>query len=125
MGQSIFHQFPSYKTTWTFKCRNEDIRFTEEMVEEIKAQIEHYCSLRFTEEELNYLKSIKWLKESYIDFLRLWQPRYQDFIISTEGENDLSIEATGTWLNTSMYEVPTLAIVNEVYFRMAYDTISS
>jgi len=121
MGQSIFHQFPSYKTTWTFKCRNEDIRFTEEMVEEIKAQIEHYCSLRFTEEELNYLKSIKWLKESYIDFLRLWQPRYQDFIISTEGENDLSIEATGTWLNTSMYEVPTLAIVNEVYFRMAYD----
>ena len=27
----------------------------------------------------------------------------------------------GTWLNTSMYEIPTLAIVNEVYFRMAYN----
>ncbi|MBQ4374733.1 MAG: nicotinate phosphoribosyltransferase, partial [Erysipelotrichales bacterium] len=33
----------------------------------------------------------------------------------------LKLEATGTWLNTSMYEIPTLAIVNEVYFRMQYD----
>jgi nicotinate phosphoribosyltransferase len=33
----------------------------------------------------------------------------------------LSIETKGTWLNTSMYEIPTLATVNEVYFRMAYD----
>ncbi|MBO7564745.1 MAG: hypothetical protein J6T40_07900 [Clostridiales bacterium] len=21
MGQAIYHQFPSYKTTWTFRCR--------------------------------------------------------------------------------------------------------
>ena len=121
MGQCIYHQFPSYKTTWTFKCRNSDVYFTEEIVEEIREQIRHYCTLRFTEEELEYLSKIKWLKESYIDFLRLWQPRLQDFNITTEGENGLSIEAYGTWLNTSMYEIPTLAIVNEVYFRMAHD----
>lgn len=24
MGQTIFHQFTDYKTTWTFKCRNTD-----------------------------------------------------------------------------------------------------
>ena len=30
MGQAIYHQFPGYKTTWTFKCRNEDVHFTEE-----------------------------------------------------------------------------------------------
>ena len=24
MGQTIFHQFTDYKTTWTFKCRNEE-----------------------------------------------------------------------------------------------------
>lgn len=121
MGQCIYHQFPSYKTTWTFKCRNADVHFTEEMVEEIREQIRHYCTLRFSEEELAYLQGIRWFKESYIDFLRLWQPRYQDFEITANGENGLSIEATGTWLNTSMYEIPTLAIVNEVYFRMAYD----
>lgn len=121
MGQAIYHQFSDYKTTWTFKCRNKDVMFTPEMVEEIKNQIRAYCELRFTEEELNYLNNIKWIKGSYVDFLRLWRPRFEDFEISTDGDHGISIEAKGTWLNTSMYEIPTLAIVNEVYFRMAHD----
>ena len=121
MGQAIYHQFSDYKTTWSFKCRNLDVKFTEEMVEEIKKQILAYCELRFTEEELEYLDGITWLKGSYVDFLRLWRPRYEDFIITTDAECGLAIDTTGTWLNTSMYEIPVLAIVNEVYFRMTYD----
>ena len=101
MGQAIYHQFSDYKTTWSFKCRNEGIYFTED--------------------ELEYLHHIRWLKGSYIDFLRLWHPRFEDYEIKHEGEKGLTIETKGTWLNTSMYEVPTLAIVNEVYFRMSYD----
>ena len=121
MGQAIYHQFPGYKTTWSFKCRNADVRFTDEMVEEIKKQIRLYCELSFKEDELKYLDNIQWLKGSYVDFLRLWHPRYEDFTISTDDDCGLSIETRGTWLNTSMYEIPTLAIVNEVYFRMQYD----
>lgn len=121
MGQAIYHQFPSYKTTWTFRCRNKDVKFTPEMVQEIRDQIETYCTLRFTEDELAYLDNIKWFKGSYIDFLRIWQPRFEDFEITTNADCGLAIEAKGTWLNTSMYEIPTLAIVNEVYFRMNYD----
>lgn len=121
MGQAIYHQFTDYKTTWSFKCRNTDVHFTSEMVEEIKEQIKAYCDLRFTEDELEYLHNIKWLKGSYVDFLRLWQPRYEDFEITTNADCGLSIETFGTWLNTSMYEIPVLAIVNEVYFRMAYN----
>lgn len=121
MGQAIYHQFSDYKTTWTFKCRNTDVKFTAEMVEEIKEQIKAYCGLRFTEDELAYLENIRWIKGSYVDFLRLWQPRFEDFEITTDAECGLSIETRGTWLNTSMYEIPTLAIVNEVYFRMSHD----
>ena len=121
MGQAIYHQFPDYKTTWTFKCRNTDVKFTAEMIEEIKEQIKAYCELRFSEEELEYLDTIEWFKGSYIDFLRLWHPRYEDFEITTDADCGLTIDTRGTWLNTSMYEIPTLAIVNEVYFRMAYD----
>ncbi len=121
MGQAIYHQFSDYKTTWTFKCRNKDVHFTTEMVKEIKRQIRLYCNLRFTEEELEYLDRIKWIKGSYCDFLRLWAPRYEDFSFGTDDPCGLTIETRGTWLNTSMYEIPTLAIVNEVYFRMAYD----
>ncbi len=121
MGQAIYHNFPDYTTTWSFKCRNTDVKFTPEMVDEIKRQILAYCDLTFSEEELTYLASIKWIKKSYVDFLRLWHPRYEDFTIGTDAACGLSIETNGTWLNTSMYEIPTLAIVNEVYFRMAYD----
>lgn len=121
MGQAIYHQFPSYKTTWSFKCRNQDVQFTKEMVEEIREQIKAFCDLTYTEEELQYLDNITWIKGSYIDFLRIWNPRFEDFEITEDGPCGLSIETRGTWLNTSMYEIPTLAIVNEVYFRMAYD----
>ena len=63
MGQAIYHQFSDYKTTWTFKCRNQDVHFTPEMIEEIREQIKAYCDLRFTEEELeqfySYIERIK------------------------------------------------------------------
>ena len=121
MGQAIYHQFPEYMTTWTFKCRNTDVRFTAEMVEEIKEQIQHFCTLKYTEDELEYLDNIRWIKGSFVNFLRIWSPRYEDFSITDDAECGLAIEAKGTWLNTSMYEIPTLAIVNEVFFRMAYN----
>ena len=121
MGQAIYHQYSDYKTTWSFKCRNEDVHFTKEMVNEIKRQIKMYCSLSFNDDELDYLNSIVWIKGSYVDFLRLWKPRYEDFTINTNDPCGLFIGTKGTWLNTSMYEIPTLAIVNEVYFKMAYD----
>lgn len=121
MGQAIYHQYPSYKTRWTFKCRSVGVRFSSEMVEEIKAQILAYCDLRFSEEELDYLARIEWLHGDYIDHLRIWKPRYQDFTISADGECGLSLDAAGTWLNTSMYEIPVLAIINEVFYRMSYD----
>lgn len=120
MGQAIYHQFSDYKTTWSFKCRNKDVKFNEETVEEIKRQIKLYCDLRFKEDELEYLNGIRWIKGSYVDFLRLWKPRYDDFRFELH-DGELQIETFGTWLNTSMYEIPTLAIVNEVYFRMNYD----
>lgn len=121
MGQAIYHQYSDYKTTWTFKCRNEDVHFTKEMVNEIKRQIKLYCKLSFNEDELEYLNNITWIKGSYVDFLRLWNPRYEDFTINTNSDCGLFIETKGTWLNTSMYEIPTLAIVNEVYFKMNYN----
>ena len=121
MGQAIYHHYPEYMTTWDFKCRNKDVHFTKEMVDEIRRQIRLYCHLRFKEDELKYLDDIKWIKGSYVNFLRLWRPNYADFTIDNKAECGLRITTKGTWLNTSMYEIPTLAIVNEVYFRMHYD----
>lgn len=124
MGQCIFHQFNSYRTKWTFRCRNKDVKFTSEMVTEINEQINHYCTLRFKPEELQWLEiNLPWIHRDYLDYLRLWQPRREEITVGTDNVyNDcgLSIEAEGTWLNTSMYEIAILAIVNEVYFAFKY-----
>ena len=136
MGNVIFKQFNDYKTTWTFKCRNEDVRFTEEMLQEIREQVDHYCTLRFSDDEIEYLKkTCPWLSEGYLNYLKFWHPvRSEIFVQSGRAEdmfgndavcvpyNDcgLAIEARGTWLNTSMYEIAILAIVNEVYFTLKY-----
>lgn len=121
MGQAIFHQFNKDTTTWNFKCRNKGVWFTSEMLDEISEQLAHYATLRFTNEEIAWLESnIKWLDKGYIDYLRLWQPCSSEILVSNCGPCGLAIEANGSWLNTSMYEIPVLAIVNEVYFAFTY-----
>ena len=135
MGNVIFKRLNDYTTTWSFKCRNEDVKFTDEMIKEIREQIDHFCTLRFTKEELTWLKNnLSWLSEGYINFLRYWHPDRNEIFIQQPGElfgkdivcnpyNDcgIAIEAIGTWMNTSMYEIPILAIVNEVYFSFTYN----
>lgn len=126
MGQAIFHQFPTYKTTWSFKCRNKNVKFTSEMLKEIEDQIDSYCKLKFKESELKWMaKNLPWIKEDYIAFLRFWHPRREEIHVNEmlqQGMDDsgLAIDCTGTWLNTSMYEIALLAIVNEVYFAFKY-----
>ena len=118
MGQVILHQYPSMQVTWTFKCRNKDVHFTEEMLMEIREQIKAYCKLRFTTEELDYLRKIEFLKGNYIDFLSVYQPIFEHFTIDNNSECGLNIEAKGPWFLTTYYEIAVLSIVNEVYFRM-------
>lgn len=122
MGQCIHNRFPEDTVTWRFRFRNwkELGPVTGDMVAEMRRQADAYCSLSFTEEELGYLRSIPWMKPAYVDFLRLWHPRRSEIFINEDGVDEcgLRISAKGSWLNTSMYEVPLLAIVSEVYLRM-------
>ena len=123
MGQTIYHQFNKDVTKWAFKCRNKGVTFTSEMVKEIREQVEHFCTLRFAEEELAWLKNnIPWLSGDYISHLRRWYPRMEQISISLDFTDPcgLVIYAKGEWLDTSMYEIPILAIVNEVYFAFQY-----
>jgi len=120
MGQVILHQYPSYQVTWTYKCRNKDVYFSDEIVEEIREQITHYCNLSFTKDELDYLRKFDFLKGNYIDFLSVYHPLIEHIEIDNNSETGLRIEAKGPWFLTTYYEIPILAIVNEVYFRFTY-----
>ena len=127
MLQTMFHRHTNLNGTYIFKCRNKDVVFTKEMVEEINAQIDHLCSLSFTDEELDYLASLRFMKPDFIEFLRIWHPlrRYVMTWLDTDEpgmrEGSLGIRIEGPLFNTMMFEIYLLAIVNEVYFRMKYN----
>ena len=61
MNQVIFHKHTDLVGEYHFKCRTPEISFTQEMLEEINEQIDYLCSLRFKDEELNYLRSIRFI----------------------------------------------------------------
>lgn len=121
MDQVIFHKHTDLSGEYYFRCRNEGIVFTREMFEEINAQIDHLCTLTFTEEELEYLRSIRFIKNDYVEFLRLWRP-IRDYVeTNLTDEGRLEIVVRGPLFSAMQFEIFLLEIVNEVYFRMRYD----
>lgn len=121
MDQVIFHKHTDLCGQYYFKCRNKDVVFTEEMVAEIKDQIDHLCTLRFKKSELEYLRSIRFIKNDYVEFLRLWHP-IRDYVTVSRSENgELNVVVDGPLFSAMQFEIYLLEIINEVYFRMHYD----
>lgn len=121
MDQVIFHKHTDLCGEYIFKCRNEGIVFTKEMLEEINEQVDHLCSLRFKKEELDYLRSIRFIKNDYVEFLRIWHPLRDYVTISLSDEGELSVVVDGPLFSAMQFEIYLLEIINEVYFRMSYD----
>ena len=121
MDQVIFHKHTDLCGQYYFKCRNNGVVFTPEIVQEINDQIDHLCTLRFNMEELDYLRSIRFIKDDYVEFLRLWRP-IRDYVkaeLTADGE--LSVIVDGPLYSAMQFEIYLLEIINEVYFRMTYD----
>jgi nicotinate phosphoribosyltransferase len=118
MMQVVLHHFPGAQVEYRFKCRTPGVQLATH-VDEIRAEIAHLCSLRFTEAELEYLRSLRFIKSDFVDFLGLFQmnPKYVTVAATPDGGGEISIVIRGPWLHTILFEIPVLAIVNEVYFR--------
>lgn len=121
MNQVMFHKHTNLNGTYLFKCRNKDVAFTKEMLDEINAQIDHLCTLTFTDEELNYLSSLRFIKSDYVEFLRLWRPLRRYVTCQLDSNYHLYINVTGPLFSVMQLEIYLLEIVNEVYFRMKYN----
>ena len=120
MDQVIFHKHTDLCGQYYFKCRNKGVVFTQEMADEINAQIDHLCTLTFRKEELDFLRSIRFIKDDYVEFLRLWHP-IRDYVTCTLDSGELSIVVDGPLFSAMQFEIYLLEIVNEVYFRFRYD----
>jgi nicotinate phosphoribosyltransferase len=115
MMQAVLHQFPAAQVEYRFKCRNGDVALAP-YAAEINHEIDALCTLRFTDDELNYLRSLRYVKSDFVDFLALFHFNRSHIDIRADG-NNLAINVKGPWLHTILFEIPVLSVVNEVYFR--------
>src|SRR5215467_4539586 len=72
MMQVVLHHFPGAQVEYRFKCRNDDVDLAQ-FVAEIRDEIRDLCSLRFTPEELAYLRRWRFFKSDFVDLLALFQ----------------------------------------------------
>lgn len=120
MMQAVLHQFPGAQVEYRFKCRNPGARLAP-FVEEIREEIRALCSLHFQESELAYLRSMRFIKSDFVDFLGLFKLNEKYITVTPLSSDEISIAIVGPWLHTILFEIPVLAIVNEVYFRSIQD----
>lgn len=118
MMQVVLHQFPGATAEYGFKCRTPNIDLVP-YIDEIQAELEKLCQLRFQPDELEYLASIPFFKNDFIEFLRIFTLN-PTFVEITNQNNQLDIVIKGPWLHTILFEVPLLAIISEIYCRNQY-----
>jgi len=114
MHQIVIHKFPGAYAKYRFKCRN-DVNLLQ-YKEEIEKEFDHLCTLRMTDEECDYLRTIPFLTDDYVNFLEDYRPKRR-YIHVDETDGDLDIWFEGPIVQTLPFEIYALKIVNEVYFR--------
>ena len=116
MMQAVLHQFPGAQVEYKFKCRNPGVQLAP-YVQEIRDEVRALCQLQFQEAELAYLRSLRFVKSDFVDFLSLFRLNEKYITITPLDNGEIDISIKGPWLHVIPFEIPVLAIVNEVYFR--------
>ena len=116
MWQALLHSHPGAQTEYTFALRNTPAFPLAELKEEIDRELDHLCSLHFLDEELAFLRRLRFIKSDFVDFLTVFRFQRKFITVTTEGDN-LRIRAVGPQVHVMGFEIFVLYIVNELYFR--------
>ena len=74
MLQVVLHQFPQTHSLYEFRCRNKEMVYPlADIQEELERELDALCQLRFTHDELDYLRSLRFIKSDFVDYLELFQ----------------------------------------------------
>jgi nicotinate phosphoribosyltransferase len=114
MMQLVLHEFPSAMVSYQFKCRTAGIDYRP-YADEIMAEIRALERLSFSQDELAYLSKLPFFKPDFIALLAMF--RFDARYVRIVCDEDFSILIEGPWLQTILFEIPILSIINEVYYR--------
>jgi nicotinate phosphoribosyltransferase len=123
MLQMIWGLYPTVEATFTLINRTTTVRLADEIDEaELRAQLDHARTIRFSKKEMIWLAGNSFYGRKQIfdpDFLA-WLagfrlPEYE--LTKRDGQYELNF--SGPWSETTMWEIPALAIINELRSRAA------
>ena len=123
MLQMIRHRHPDVQATFSLINRSRGVRLAEVIDEtELREQLDHARTVRFSKKELIWLAGNSFYGKRRMfapDFIQ-WLADFQlpDYELRTvDGQFELHFD--GPWTHTTMWEIPALAIVNELRSRAA------
>ena len=119
MLQVVLHKFPQTHSVYHFRCRNLDETAypLTDILDDLNEQLDHLCRLKFAEDELLYLRSLRFIKSDFVDYLELFQLKRRFIKAGIDREGRLDIWVEGPMVQAMMFEIFVLAIVNELYFK--------
>ena len=123
MLQMIRHLYPDVQATFSLINRTRRVRLADVIDEgELRAQLDHARTLRFTKKELIWLagNSFYGQRQMFAPEFIAWLAGVQlpDYELHrVDGQYELHFD--GPWTHTTLWEIPALAIVNELRSRAA------
>lgn len=92
--------------------------FPEGFAERLREEVEAMSTLKMTKTEKRYIqKRCYFFDPAFIDFLEGYQYNPEEVLITQNG-GDLKVTIEGHWYRTVLWEVPLMAIMSELYFKM-------
>ena len=120
VGQVAFKHFPNARVQYQFINRGKT-KFPKGFAEELTRQVNYMSLLSLAEDEAEWVSTRGYFCKEYVDYLREYRFNPSELTIVQEGE-DLSVLFDGTWVSSIMWEVPFLALVSELYYKMTGKT---
>lgn len=114
MQQAVFHQYHDVQVAAEFRCRGDDLLGI--YADAIREQVDAMQHLRLQDDEFQWLSSLPFFKEDYLQWLRNF--RYDPSQVKISNDNGkLHIRLEGPWREVIMWEVPLLAVISELVHR--------
>ena len=128
MLQFIWKNYYGTQVTFAVTNRTKSVRLTDQIpIDALRAQLDHVRTLRFRESELVWLRGQTFygqrglFEEGFLDFLRTFAlPDYNlGLELGTDGTptGQYSLEFSGTWVESTLWEIYALEIINEMRYR--------
>lgn len=115
MLQVFFREFPDAWAKYRFKCRTEGVDLLQ-FKDEIDTEIDRLCTLKFTDNELDYMYDLRFIDPAFVDYLEDYTLKRRHIEVG-EKDGELDIVMEGPITGVSPFEIFVLKIVQEVYMR--------